>query len=73
MTNANSTDAETTETLYTIETRSEGTAGVWADDCLGDYNEFDSEKQAEKAIARMKRISPEWAEAEYRVVELEPS
>ena len=61
-------DMTNTAQTYTIETRSPATRNAWSTDGVGDDNSFPSEKAAEKAIEDLRRLGPDWADAEYRVV-----
>lgn len=57
---------------YIIETRTpetdERAAGPWHSDGMGEVVEYSSEAAAEAAIAELRRLGPDWAAADYRVV-----
>jgi len=44
----------------------------WTSDGIGDpdVNLFNTKSEAEEAIAALRELGPEWAEAKYRVVEV---
>ena len=56
-----------TETAhYEIITRSEKYP-EWANDAVGQPNEFDTEEAAWAAVEELRKLGNEWAEAEYSV------
>lgn len=65
------TNPQTSTTLFEIITRD--TAGQWTNDGLGDAgtNVFDTREAAEAAIAELRTLGEDWAEAEYDVREIE--
>lgn len=58
-------------TTYIIETRPANStdASDWTTDGIGDQNEFATAEAAEAAIEELRAIGPDWADADYRVVE----
>jgi len=69
----NATDRRGEREMYQIETLDQ--YGMWSADMVGDGNEFDTREEAEAMIPELRKIdtvygSRDWADAEYRVVEI---